>query len=67
MVVFITINFGSFRNMYPPAAAKDILILEKLPGPILTKIENLLSIIAFFSLVKSIKLPTRVSLFLILI
>ena len=37
-----------FDNFIPFATAKDVLIAEKLPGPILTIIENLLSIFTLY-------------------
>jgi len=50
----------------PFATASEILIPEKLPGPIFTITENFLSILAFFCFIRSNILFTSKSLFLIL-
>ena len=47
-MVFISINFDPFDILMPLATASEILIPEKLPGPIFTITEKFLSILAFF-------------------
>ena len=53
--------------LIPLAIARDILIPEKLPGPIFTIIEKFLSTLGFFCFIKLNILFTRRPLFLILV